>query len=241
MPEKQLEFDYESIDPGYYDRAYHAKKGIQSKWHHIKFDSLHKILADISFDRMLDIACGPGTFIGTFKNDDKVFTGIDLSQNQIEYAEANYGSSNKNFIIQDAAKMSFEDDSFDLVSSIEFIEHIEIELFESILAECKRCLKKEGHLLLTTPNYQFGWYAIEALLSKISKVDYTDQHITHFNLQRLTNVLEKNGFEIVLGRKFIYHAPFFAALNWKLAQKVHEIEFKYQNIGYSLVVLAKQK
>ncbi len=234
------EFDYESIDPGYYDVAYHKRSGIQSKWHHIKFETIHSILETVEFEDMLDIACGPGTFLGTFQDRDKKFTGIDLAEKQIKYAKERYQTENKNFLVQDATLMEFPDESFDLVTSIEFIEHIEREVFLKILSECRRCLKKGGHILLTTPNYEFGWYFIEFLLSKISKVDYTAQHISKFNLEKLVNILEENGFEIEIARKYIYNAPFFAPFGWDAAQKIHAIEYKNPNRGYSLIALARK-
>ena len=34
---KSEDFDYNSIEAGYYDRVFHKRAGIQSKWHHLKF------------------------------------------------------------------------------------------------------------------------------------------------------------------------------------------------------------
>ena len=37
-------FNYESIPVGYYDSIYKRKKGIQSKWHHIHYNLVKRIL-----------------------------------------------------------------------------------------------------------------------------------------------------------------------------------------------------
>ena len=35
-------FNYEEVKAGYYDLIYKKKSGIQSAWHHLKFDYLKK-------------------------------------------------------------------------------------------------------------------------------------------------------------------------------------------------------
>jgi 2-polyprenyl-3-methyl-5-hydroxy-6-metoxy-1,4-benzoquinol methylase len=76
-------YDYESIDPGYYDRVYRRGSGIQSKWHHLKFSYLRRLLRP-GIDH-LDIACGPGTFIGSLEPSIRS-TGVDIAATQVRYA-----------------------------------------------------------------------------------------------------------------------------------------------------------
>lgn len=61
----KVTYPYDNIDTGYYDRIYRSNSGIQSKWHHLKFSGIHKVLANIDYRNLLDIACGLGTFIST--------------------------------------------------------------------------------------------------------------------------------------------------------------------------------
>ena len=56
-------YDYDAIDVGYYDAVFHRNQGMQSKWHQLKFDRIRRELGQPQ--KHLDIACGPGTFIGT--------------------------------------------------------------------------------------------------------------------------------------------------------------------------------
>ena len=37
-PEMPSDFDYDTIPVGYYDNVYRRRRGIQSKWHHMKFN-----------------------------------------------------------------------------------------------------------------------------------------------------------------------------------------------------------
>ena len=76
-------FNYEEVKAGYYDLIYKKKSGIQSAWHHLKFDYLKKKINPK--DVHLDIGCGAGTFLNKLKN--KKSFGIDVSKNQILYAK----------------------------------------------------------------------------------------------------------------------------------------------------------
>ncbi|MCW2966786.1 MAG: methyltransferase family protein, partial [Solirubrobacteraceae bacterium] len=68
-------FDYEGIPAGYYDRVFRRRRGMQSKWHHLKFRRVARELE--GHHRVLDIGCGPGTLAGNFP--DHEWVGTDLS------------------------------------------------------------------------------------------------------------------------------------------------------------------
>ena len=35
-------FDYDALPAGYYDQVFHRRRGVQSKWHHLKFAQLRR-------------------------------------------------------------------------------------------------------------------------------------------------------------------------------------------------------
>ena len=41
-----MNFEYSSIYSGYYDRVFHRGKGVQSKWHHLKFKLIRERLGE---------------------------------------------------------------------------------------------------------------------------------------------------------------------------------------------------
>ena len=232
---------YESIETGYYDRVFRKRSGVQSKWHFLKFEVLKRIIAEEEIENILDIACGPGTFIGSLPSGLDC-TGIDFAEEQILYARKFYGSDNKVFISCDvnAGKLPFKDDSFDAVTCIEFFEHITLAEISLILKEVCRCLKPGGLFIATTPNYQLTWRILEAAISVLGKVDYRPQHITHFKLPDFRSQIEKAGLEILTARKYLYLSPFIAAINWKLSSLLFELEYNYfKGLGNSLLVVAR--
>lgn len=99
---------------------------------------------------VLDIASGSG--YGTkiiAKNAVKVF-GVDVSDEAISYAKAHFAAENIEYIKSDGKIIPLDDASVDVVVSFETIEHIKDYNF--FMKEIKRVLKKDGLLVLSTPN-----------------------------------------------------------------------------------------
>lgn len=100
--------------------------------------------------KVLDIACGEGYgsfFISEFAND---VVGVDISNEAISHASQKYCQSNLKFIEGSATYLKFPDHCFDVVVSFETIEHLAEQ--EQMLSELKRVLKKDGYLVISSPN-----------------------------------------------------------------------------------------
>ena len=78
-------------------------------------------------------------------------------------------------------KITFQENSLDSISLIELIEHLPLKKIQKILDDAFYCLKKNGEIYITTPNYLSLWPILEIVLNLISSVSYEDQHITKFN------------------------------------------------------------
>jgi len=218
----QATYDYESIDPGYYDHVFRRGAGVQSKWHHAKF----KVVRDhmpADYQRHLDVGCGPGTFIGTLP-DDRNSTGTDVADPQIQYALREYKTESHDFQCIPPGDLPFEDNTFDVVTIVEIIEHLEVPVIEALLQEVLRVLVPGGRVILTTPNYGSLWPFLEKVVNARADVTYEDQHITFFKRARLRAFLERAGFADSAARTFQGAAPFAAALSWKLADLVQIVE-----------------
>ena len=79
---KNIDYYNHSVQSGYYDMVFKKNKGIQSAWHHIKFNYIKKKISNSKIH--LDVGCGPGTFLGILK---KKSIGVDISISQINYAK----------------------------------------------------------------------------------------------------------------------------------------------------------
>ena len=130
---------------GYYDSIYKRKKGIQSKWHHIHYNLVKRILGN--YKKHLDVGCGGGTFIN-FLDKKKISHGVDISDNQINYAKKNYQTNkHKLFLIKNNI-LPFKSNTFDIVTNLQLIEHLSIKDNKELIREIHRVLKKDGRFVI---------------------------------------------------------------------------------------------
>lgn len=228
------EFDYGSIAVGYYDRVFDARAGVQSKWHHLKFDRIRDAIR--GFSRHLDIGCSAGTFIGTL-DDGHQSLGIDLAAAQIDYARQRHGGPNRRFDAVPAGPLPYDDGAFDAVTIIELIEHLPPDDNRVLLAEAARVLRPGGRLVVSTPNYGSLWPLLEAMVNRLGEVSYEDQHITHYTRHSLDALMRGTGLSDIRVEGYQFAAPFTAALGWNVADRVARLEpaFLTDRMGFLLL------
>jgi len=232
---KAADFDYDTIEAGYYDRVFHKRAGIQSKWHHLKFAAVRDRIG--AGARHLDIACGPGTFIGTIDGDVDS-TGLDVAAPQIAYARAAYASDRKRFDVVSPGDFPYGDGAFDVATCIELLEHLTASDGGDLLSEARRVIRPGGRLLLTTPDYGGAWPLLEMVLNRLGDVSYEDQHITHYTRSSLHQLLEQAGYADVKVGRYQLFAPFLAPLGWALADRFAAIEPAWLTDRFGFLLLA---
>jgi len=239
MDNSRTDFKYESIPAGYYDQIYKMQRGIQSRWHYEKFA---RIRSKIKSGRLLDIGCGPGTFIGTLGSSVSA-TGVDISKQQISYALANNKDAEKNFKVVNDPPYEFADGLFDTVTLIELVEHLPYEQCLLLLKEAHRLLRSGGRILISTPDYFGLWPFLEVLVNRLGKINYEEQHITHFDETKLRQLVDEVGFEIQRIEKYQLFSPFAAILGWTVADIASRLEPSWlrRNFGFLLLANATKK
>ena len=103
--------------------------------------------------RVVDVACGVG--YGSVMLADAgaaEIVSMDISEDAIAYAKANYPHSNVRYEIRDASDTGLPDQWADVVVSLETIEHLPKDRVDPYLQELRRVLKAEGTLIMSTPN-----------------------------------------------------------------------------------------
>lgn len=99
---------------------------------------------------VLDIACGEGYGSQLLSQIAESVVGVDISQNVIAHAQSYYKQSNLEFRLGSCDAIPVADNSIDLVVSFETIEHHDQHV--RMIEEIKRVLKKNGVLLISTPD-----------------------------------------------------------------------------------------
>jgi len=214
-------FDYETIASGYYDAVYRRHRGIQSKWHHLKF---RRVVEEMEgYQRHLDVGCGPGTLIGLL-DDRFLSTGIDISTTEIDYARCVYESESKHFFAVSARALPDACRDYDVATLVEVVEHLAPAEVDDVLRATIERLRPGGKLVVTTPNFRSAWPLVQRLISRLGPVDYAPQHINHFTPRRLQQLLQDLGLTDVRVHRYLALAPFAAALSWRLADILARVE-----------------
>ena len=128
---------------------------------------------------VLDIACGSG--YGTdylAKNGAKEIIGCDIDKNSITKSQFCYQAPNLKFQTADALKLPFENGKFDLIVSLETIEHFSADKQSVLLQEFKRVLKEDGTLIVSTPN-------------SLASREKNPWHLKELNKEELKNLLKE--------------------------------------------------
>jgi 2-polyprenyl-3-methyl-5-hydroxy-6-metoxy-1,4-benzoquinol methylase len=103
----------------------------------------------------MDIGCSDGELtylIAKLIKADKII-GIDIDIEALKKAKAK--GIDTYCLDVDKDPLPCKDDSVDFITALDIIEHLINP--DNLLRESKRCLKKSGHLLITTPNMA-SWY-----------------------------------------------------------------------------------
>ncbi len=122
----------------------------------IFLDVLDKYLtrpSNVRQRRILDMGCGTGTMLKYLSRYGQA-EGIDADEDAVSFCHERGITQ-----VQQVSSfpLPFEDDTFDLVTALDVIEHIEDDL--GTLRELKRVLRPGGMLLVSVPAYRFLWGA----------------------------------------------------------------------------------
>ena len=157
--------------------------------------------------KLLDIGCNTGSTI--FSLHQYGFTnvyGVDVEKNKINHGRKIYAEISDRLAYYDGTKLPFEDNSFDVVTMFDVIEHItNIDRF--IREEVRRVLTGRGILLFQTPNKytNIPW----EILHHKSLHKYKEYHVSLQSYRSLMSLLENSGFDEIVVEKRNVYTPYY--------------------------------
>ena len=169
----------------YDERAFYSLIPPQRYWHRRRHHIT--VLWARGAGRVLDAGCGSSLIVQSLNN----AVGMDFN-----YAKLRFLRRYEIPLVNASAfALPFKDESFDCVISSQVIEHVRFD--ESLFSEMCRVLRPGGRLILGTPDYAtIGWRLIEPIYGFVMPGGYKDEHITHYTLDQLREVLGRWGFVI---------------------------------------------
>lgn len=99
---------------------------------------------------VLDLGCGEGYGVDLLATRAEEAVGVDLAPEALYHARRTYRRDNLRFLYMDINRLGLEDDSFDVVCSLQVIEHLHDT--QPFMREIMRVLKPDGLCVLSTPN-----------------------------------------------------------------------------------------
>jgi len=160
----------------------------------IKRDKINQLINNTQYTSVLDVGCGDGKELKRYAKDTVSGCGLDTNLDKIKSVKNN--TSNCCFVCADVQNLPFKDETFDLVTATEVIEHLPDH--NRFLNEVYRVLKPNGFLIISTPNQ----LQISSLMMKIVEfitnkkfLDAPD-HISKVTPIKLKKELERAGFEV---------------------------------------------
>lgn len=145
---------------------------------------LERIIADLNIKdrqpRILDVGCGTGANLEMLSHFGEA-EGVDVSAEALAFCHAR---GIERVRLGAAEKLPFEDGSFDLVTALDVVEHLDDDAVG--LREMRRVLRPEGRALLFVPAFMFLW----------GVQDDISHHRRRYRLPQLLKTVRAAGFEI---------------------------------------------
>lgn len=142
--------------------------------------------------QVLEIGCGTGYFTNEIVKTKAEIVAIDISPDLLEMAQKEITDENVAFRIENAYKLSFDDNTFDTAIGSSVLHHLELE---NALKELYRVLKPGGTIYFTEPNMLNPHIAIERKIPSVRRRMGNSPDETAFFRWRLKGSLRKYGFE----------------------------------------------
>ena len=160
-------------------------------------------LCDFFVDNMkkcevLDYGCGMGHLMNRFLKKKVDVSGVDMSEREVAFVNRKYASNPhfKGVNLFEGGVLPFDDDTFDLITCTECIEHMMVEHIDGVLNEIGRILKPGGIVVFTTPNEEI-MEAAEMCCPECNTVFHIHGHVRTFSVRSLTELMEKHNFTTI--------------------------------------------
>ncbi len=135
--------------------------------------------------KVLDVGAGRGEFADMLAKQGYEVSCVDgVRKFYLELARRGYEAANVDL---EEEQLPFSDNSFDLVVSLEVIEHLWNTNY--YLKELWRVLKPHGRVILTTPNYNYWTFRIRALMGQTERFLTQDYHKKFYTVRSFSQKL----------------------------------------------------
>jgi SAM-dependent methyltransferase len=201
--------------------------------------------------RILDIGCGTGATLDHLKRLGEV-QGIDLSQIPLSYA---CRRGHNRVLRASATELPFENDSFELVTALDVIEHLDDDI--KGLSEIRRVLKPHAPAIIFVPAFQALWgpnddqsghkrrYRINQLRCSVEAAGLRVERISYANIAMFLPIMIGRRVLTYLGRteqaeNRINHPLINRVLSYIFAREAIWLRRHSLPFGVSIICVARK-
>ena len=159
-----------------FKNASHIRKSIEKYYsiHHCVTEYYYSLIDLYALNKkLLEVGCGIGSETNNYLRYVKSYVGIDISSEGIKQAIQNINQSiyEIKYFEMDIEKTTFEENSFDVVSGMGILHHLNLN---KAYSELSRIIKDKGHIIFIEP---LGHNPIINLYRKLTpKMRTMDEH-----------------------------------------------------------------
>jgi len=182
-------------------RTHSSHETKHSKVTLLRHRKVEKIIKSKARFLIVDLGCGEG-LIGKFASKhSNMYIGVDFSSVSLKHAKK-YVSANSEFIMADIQFVPLADKTADALICSEVLEHCPD--YKNVIGEISRILRKDGDLIITTPNCFNPDLCLRMLLKGRGYSKAYDKPIPYFEL---LDLVSKNDFQIMHFESFFHSYP----------------------------------
>ena len=215
----------------------------------VEVEKAHSIVRNLfssESEKVLDLGCSLGFYSFRFVSENKFIVAVDyelqslLVANKHKEALPKKLQLNLTFLQADALHLPFQEEAFDKISNVDFIEHIIPRHQATVVQEICRVLKPDGRVYMYTPNYtrlrleyyinkikyafhgrRFGWQEDRPYEDKPDLPNHQDTllHVGLLSFQEVKQLFVQNGFSVDTVLYTEYSIPFLTSLSQKIIKK----------------------
>lgn len=157
-----------------------------------KLENLQRFLSPTEGKICLDIGGDNGVIPYMLRRNGGQWVSIDSSYKAVSSMRNLFGEDGAHQI--EGAELPFEDNTFDTIVVIDYLEHIHEDAF--FLKECHRCLQSNGELLINVPHIK-SFSVLRGLQKLLKLTDEKHGHVRQgYRLKDLYEI-SKNGYDMV--------------------------------------------
>lgn len=155
---------------------------------------------------VLEVGCGAGLGLGYLAKKAKKVIGGDYVEENIRCAQRHYGERVE-LLLLDAHSLPFRDNCFDVIMSMEVIFYL--RHIDKFLEECRRVLKRGGHLIICLPNkdcpgflrskLSYKYYSVPELFALLDQHQFDAELFGTFPIPKGSEGLQRAQATVVNG------------------------------------------